>query len=194
MFQVDVSSGRGIEDAQMCFGVGRSRREHGFIPVPFGRVHVEVGRGEHLAFACRGRVDKLHAEFLFLPACPHAEAVAFSCPEPDAEESFILQPCAFLVMGGREEADVVRIAFEGTVVVQRDMSERAPPHEVLGELERAIFHQFGIEAAVGPEVDVFEEMPVHRGLYLCPLFARLDDEVTSLCVQAEACGEREGCQ
>jgi hypothetical protein len=51
-----------------------------------------------------------------------------------------------------------------------------PAHERIGELEGAILDPLGIQAAVGPVVDVFEEDPPHRRADRQPRLAGMDRE------------------
>ena len=53
----------------------------------------------------------------------------------------------------------------GLQVAHGDVAESVPTHQSVGKLKRTVLHHLGIKAAVCPEVDVFEEDTVHRGLY-----------------------------
>ena len=56
--------------------------------------------------------------------------------------------------------------------LDRNFSERSPPHKGIIKLERTVFHQLGIQSAVGSKVDIFEKHAVHIGIYLRPGFHR----------------------
>ena len=134
--------------------------------------------GEELLFAHRGGIDKLDAERR-LPACrnagPHAEAVGVAFLEADAEESFVVKSGPFMGMSGIDEAHVVRIAVEGAVVPDLDPSESLPTLQgILGELEGAVLDEFGIQAAVGSEIDVLKEDAVHGRLDRGSRFGQVD--------------------
>ena len=84
------------------------------------------------------------------------------------------------------EAYVVGTALEGSVVANLELTEGAPAHEALGELERAVLHHLGIESAVGSIVDILEEDAVHRRLYGSPKFTGVHVEDVSLCRSRKA--------
>ena len=67
----------------------------------------------------------------------------------------------------------MRIVLEGSVVTDFDIAGRVPTHPRVLEFEGTVLDHFGIEAAIGSEVDVLEEDAVHRwldhGTRLCGL-------------------------
>ena len=68
-------------------------------------------------------------------------------------------------MAGIDEADIMRAALEGTVIPDFHRAEGFPALErVVRELEGTVFHELGVQAAVGRVVDILEEDAVHRGL------------------------------
>ena len=72
-------------------------------------------------------------------------------------------------MATAAQTDIVGVALEWAVVAQLDITEHLPTHIVVGtELERAVFHQLGIDATIGRIVDILEEKTPHRGLDLGP--------------------------
>ena len=87
-------------------------------------------------------------------------------PHPDAEKAFVLHAGHLLRMRGRLQTHIMRIAFERPIVVQGDIAENAPPHQVLRKFKRTVLHQFGIQTAIGTVINIFKEMSVHRRLYL----------------------------
>ena len=87
------------------------------------------------------------------------------------------------------------IAVEGTVVANFDIACRIPSHPWILKFERAVLDHFGIEAAIGSEVDVLEEDAVHRGLDHCTRLGRLDVErMCNLCCDGAAESGSKECQ
>ena len=100
--------------------------------------------------------------------------IVHALSQSDAEESVVVQACAFLLVASIAQGDIMRITGKGRgAVAQSHVAEHVPTHEWLRKLERAVLHQFGIESAIGSEVDVFEENAPHRGLNLCTEFLRV---------------------
>ena len=78
-------------------------------------------------------------------------------------------------MTGIRKADIMRTTIERAVVADRHFSEGFPSLErVLREFEGAVLHKFGVQAAVGREVDVLEENAVHGGLDGCADLLEVD--------------------
>ena len=75
----------------------------------------------------------------------------------------------------------MRIALEGAIVLHLKVSEGAPAHQVLGELERAVLHHLCIKTTVGSVVDILKEDTVHRRLYGCPEFLGVYVKDVRLC-------------
>ena len=87
----------------------------------------------------------------------------------------------------------MRIAFKRSVVLQGDISERVPSHQILRKFKRTVLYKFGIQAPVCPEVDVFEKVSVHGGLNLRTDLVRLNSQpvgVLSVQVQPGSDGQR----
>ena len=59
------------------------------------------------------------------------------------------------------ECDIVRTAFEWSVVLQLYVAEDLPTHKTLGEFKRTVLDQFSIQTAVGGIVDVLKEESIH---------------------------------
>ncbi len=91
---------------------------------------------------------------------------------------------------------VHRVLVERAVFLQRDVAEDFPAHVVVGgKLKRAVLDEFGIQAAVGPEVDVFEERAVHGRLDVGPDFLSLYGYGIVLCVnRVRSCHECHACK
>ena len=90
-----------------------------------------------------------------------ADGVALAVPDADAAEALVADA---ELPRRRCHAEVVRVrGARGRRGLDRETSGRvgerraAPAHERIGELERAVLHSLGIDAAVGREVDVLEE-------------------------------------
>ena len=66
----------------------------------------------------------------------------------------------------------MRILIERAVVLQRDVAKHLPTHVMVGgKFKRTVFDEFGIQTAVGSEVDVFEEhAPYMVGWMSAPIF------------------------
>ncbi len=163
-------------DTQAGLGLGEGRTEDEFIGLPLGIGHLER------AFAQRGPVgtDEFHVECGEVGgtvAGIDAEAVVGTLPEADAAESLIVEPRAGK-LGGLLQMHVVRIALKaGLLVAHTDLAEGCPSHQVLGKLEGTVFHQFGIQTAVGTEVDVLEKDAVHAVVGLGHRASEVDTEV-----------------
>ena len=130
--------------------------------------------------AARVSVGEHHFQAAFAAlrhACPHREAVFFSLFDTDANEAFVFKAGVLVVVAGRGQAYVMGIAVERPVVAELHTSEGFPAHEVLRKLEGAVLYLLGIEAAVGAEIDVFEEKAVHGGLNGSAGFVGLESQV-----------------
>ena len=95
-----------------------------------------------------------------------ADGVAFAVPDADAAEALVAHA---ELPRRRCHAEVVRVrgargrrGFDGETPGRVGERRAAPAHERIGELERAVLHSLGIDAAVGGEVDVLEEDPDER--------------------------------
>ena len=123
-------------------------------------------------------------------ACPHREAVFFSLFDTDANEAFVFKAGVLVVVACRGQAYVMGIAVERPVVAKLHTSEGFPAHEVLRKLEGTVLYLLGIEAAVGAEIDVFEEKAVHGGLNGSAGFVGLESQV----VGSGRSAQRERCR
>ena len=93
------------------------------------------------------------------------EVVFHAFLQAHAEEAAVFQPGELLVVAGRLEHHVVRVAVESRLhVTHGDVAKSAPTHEFVGKFKAPVLHQLGIKTAVGAKVDVLEEDAVHGGL------------------------------
>ena len=123
------------------------------------------------------------------------ELVGLALLDRNAKETFVLDSCMLDAMAREVEAGIVWIAVEGAVVANLDIACRIPSHPGILKFERAVLDHFGIEAAIGSEVDVLKEDAVHRGLDYCTRFGRLDVErMCNLCCDGAAERGSKECQ
>ena len=90
----------------------------------------------------------------------------------------------------------MRILIERAVVLQRDVAKHLPTHVMVGgKFKRTVFDEFGIQTAVGSEVDVFEEHAVHGRLDVGSDFFSLYGHGIVLCAnRVRSCHERYTCK
>ena len=123
---------------------------------------------DELVLAHRGGVHQFDPQFrgaAVRDAGPDSETVGVPAFHADAKESFVVQAGPLVGMAGIDEADIMRAALEGTVIPDFHRAEGFPALErVVRELEGTVFHELGVQAAVGRVVDILEEDAVHRGL------------------------------
>ena len=128
----------------MLEGDGRRERDAVFLPV--GGADAQFLLHKLLVLVHGVLVDELYAD----GCCalgglrPHGEAVLLTLLDADAEVAFVHQTRAALLMVRGGEHHVVGTALEGTVVLDIDIAEGLPAHEVLGKFERAVLDQFAI--------------------------------------------------
>ena len=194
MLEVNASA-RLEEDAKVSLGKGLLRRDCNFVTLPVGRVYGQNVGSHHLRLAHRGGVYQLHLDFLALAARPYREAVALAGLHADAEKALVFQSGELRAVPRGRQAHIMGVALERAVVLQRHVAKRLPAHEMLGKLERAVFHQLGIQASVGRIIDVFKEMPVHGRLDWSANLASLHHhDVSLLRARLDAAQERQGRQ
>ena len=182
------------EDAEGTLRLGAGRLQRGRVFLPFLAADLDVDGGKALVFTHGLIVDEAHFEGALAAlgtACPEGEAVGGILLDGNAEETFVLQAGELVIVAGIFQAYIVRIALEGTVVLHIEIAKGAPAHETLGELERAVLHHLGIEAAVGSVVDILKEDTVHRGLYGCPKFLSVHVHDVRLCRRRKAKSKQE---
>ena len=130
----------------------------------------------------------------FRTTCPKGETIGGSLLDGDTEETFILETCELIAVARVFEAYIVRIALErSSFVLHVEVSEGAPTHQVLGELERAVLHHLGIESAIGSVVDILKKDTIHRRLYGCPEFLGVDVQYVVLSRSRQACSQEQEC-
>ena len=165
---LEVASGRRIEEhAQLPFGhCGLGCQRHGIF-LPLATLDLNLLRSHDLCLAHRGGVYELdgYPRCVACRACPYRETVSLTLAVCHAEKSLVGQAGGLVAVIGWSEGDIMRIAPEGAVVPHLHTPEALPPHERIGELERAVLDHLGIEAAVSGIVDVLKEEAIHRGLY-----------------------------
>jgi len=177
------------EDAEGTLRLRLRRRERGGVLLPLLAADLYVDSGKALVFTHRGIVNETHLEgalAAFGATGPEGEAVGLVLHDGNTEEAFVLKARELVAVAGVFQTHIVGIALEGSVVFHLEVTEGAPAHEALGELERAVLHHLGIEAAVGSVVDILEEDTVHRGLYGCPKFLGVHVHDVCLCRRREA--------
>ena len=180
--------GRGLvageEEAEGALGLGTRRLQRGRVFLPLLAADLDIDGGEALVLTHGVVVDETHLQCRSTAlgtACPQGETVGGTFLDGDAEEALVLKTGELVAVAGVLEAHVMGIALEGTVVLDVEVAEGAPAHEVLGELKGAVLHHLGIEPTVGGIVDVFKEDAVHRRLYRGTELLRVDIHHMGLC-------------
>ena len=98
-----------------------------------------------------------------------------------------------LGMAGISQSDIVRIPLERAVTLQGDVSENIPSGKSVRKFERTVLDEFGIQASVGSEVDVFEKVSVHGGLdFGSQLICLHNQLVDILCMEGQSGRKCEG--
>ena len=126
------------EDTQMRLRYRLRRSEQHLVLLPLRRVYFQILGNQNLRFLHRCVVNQLYADRLPRAASPDGETILRILLQTDAEETFVLDAGMFLIMSGVGEADVVRIALEGTVILHCYVPEDIPAHQLLGEVEGAV--------------------------------------------------------
>ena len=140
------------------------RSEHGSVFPPLVAVDADVARAKREIFFLRLKVAEAYPQLsaaLAGHSRPHREAVRLAALERHAEETAVLYACAHVALAAERKTDIMRAAAERTVVSHLHAADAVPAHQRVGELERAVLHQFGVQTAVGSVVDVFEEHAIH---------------------------------
>ena len=204
MFQIHGACARtvlwvGKEDTQVGFGDGTVGFHDHRVFFPFFRVDDQVLADKLLCVIHRVLVDELDHQRHRLAvrhACPYGKTVFGIFLQADAEETFVLYARPHVAMSGTSQTHVMRVLVEGAVILQRDVAEHFPTHVMVGsKFKRTVLDEFGIQAAVGSEVDVFKEHAVHRGLYFSPDFLGLYGHGVVLCVnRVRSCHECYTCK
>ena len=156
------------EDAEDRFLQRRIGRQNHLILFPLCAGDFQGRLADKLVLAHGCGVHQFDAELRRTSvrnAGPNRETVGLPSLDADAEKTFIVQTGPFVGMTGIRKADIMRTTVERAVVADRHFTESFPALErVLREFEGAVLHEFGVQAAVGREVDVLEEDAVHGGL------------------------------
>ena len=155
------------EYAHQPLGIGLVGSECGGVFLPFVVGHGDSVAGDGYVV----RTDKFHAEAGRAPlqvgdAGIDGEVVVHTFFQAHAEEAAVFQTRHLLRVPRTPQRHIVRVALEGRFLVgHTHVSESIPAHQPVRELKRAVFHHLGVEAAIGPEIDVFKEYAIHRRLY-----------------------------
>ena len=107
---------------------------------------------------------------------PKAYTIDFIGLGGDTEEALVLNTGALVYVTRIGKTYIMRITLEWTIVTNFNLAEGLPAHQGLGKFERTVLDHFGIEAAVGSIVDVFEEDAVHGVLDFGTRLCGLDEQ------------------
>jgi len=113
-------------------------------------------------------VNEFHAKFLPCATSPNAEGIFSILLQAHAEEALVLNSGVLVGVSRRLQTHIVGVAVKGAVIAHANLAGDIPTHQILGELERAVFNQLGINTAICGKIDVFEEETVHCALDWSP--------------------------
>ena len=133
----------------------------------------------HVPMCGAKQVHQFHADFgrsAVRNASPDRETVCFSLLDTNAEEAFIFQHGTLVGMAWVGQTYIVRIPFKRAILPYGHVTGTLPALQRLWKLKGTVFHQFGIESAVGSKVDVFKEDAIHGRLNHCTRFLGIDDQ------------------
>ena len=151
--------------AQVCFVKGALGLDGGRVFLPLLAAYLHAAIAQLLVFAHRGVVHEVYPQLGLATvrhARPYREAVFLAAFHTHAEETVVLNHGVLVAMARWSQPYVVGIFLKGAVVFQRHLARDVPSCQVVRKLERAVFHQFGIQATVSGIVNVLKEDAVHR--------------------------------